>query len=849
MSFTRKPSDRTANTQARYKKHKPNECMVRRIRNGSHIAFDTEEFERAYTRLRDHALGHAALTEWAAGRMGEIVPKRAVLFWDSPASTQTDVLAQLGKLAPTRTNVVHSVLAQSPAKHSGVPDAFLTGLRSQTLAFEEVFLLTYHVDAMKDFIAQASKTYPEVAGVKVISATIALPKAKFEECIAAGHSIRCLSDYIRGQFVMNHARGGWVTDGDCLFLQGAPTLSVCAPAFGHFTGTMAARPGQRGTTNDSILRWELEYCALPQDCLFVATPMAFAEGSPILLDALRRMEDVLMLDKTHNDSKKKTHNDSKKIDNTVMHCWTESFRKWGCTFAHTEDIVCSPIPMHKAQTCCVASKRDLPHVRRILRHSLCVNNFWSSTAKGQEPFETGSETKVDTDSTWAILKDSVLGPRKRFLGKRPAPDAPIRDWGEKRPALDAAMPFVGGLVPAPKRTGGSVPVPEAPSELQGDEWPQIPEIFRRRADALYDETCFPKRLPQTLLSRFSVQEKAGKGRDGEVIIAKEKSTGRMVCVKITAPGSSEEPYLHDLCSQHTCIPTVYDFFASPYFNVIVMEQAAAKLSSFLSENRGTFPSPREEMGFLRKVAASVARALGHMHSKAVLHLDVHSGNILIRSDGAVLLADFGRAFLMTPPHWNPPDWNVYPLSFRPPELFFSPGAHMRRQHQELCPAEDIAYVPPSKITCEIRPALDIWALGCCLASICGEDVCKPTGSPRAAIRSLLLAGCPSEAIQKTCGWRTFFTSCDKLGVRFPQPRVSPSRLLALTSGKLFDAKLNIPLRGMLAWSPAGRPSAENVAKLVEELDDDDNADMQDLVALSPAMLPDGVVPGCPRASF
>ena len=50
----------------------------------------------------------------------------------------------------------------------------------------------------------------------------------------------------------------------------------------------------------------------------------------------------------------------------------------------------------------------------------------------------------------------------------------------------------------------------------------------------------------------------------------------------------------------------------------------------------------------RALDAKLCTALASIHSKGVLHSDVHEGNILVTNDGSVFILDFAGAELQAP---------------------------------------------------------------------------------------------------------------------------------------------------------------------------------------------------------
>lgn len=95
----------------------------------------------------------------------------------------------------------------------------------------------------------------------------------------------------------------------------------------------------------------------------------------------------------------------------------------------------------------------------------------------------------------------------------------------------------------------------------------------------------------------------------------------------------------------------------------------------------------------RRILQDLFRALAHIHSKAIIHRDVKTANILLsHPSGPAFLADFGIAWSPDDPASEPPDQKITDVGttcYRPPELLFGHKAY--------------------------GPEIDMWAAGCVVA--------------------------------------------------------------------------------------------------------------------------------------
>src|SRR3954467_370566 len=87
----------------------------------------------------------------------------------------------------------------------------------------------------------------------------------------------------------------------------------------------------------------------------------------------------------------------------------------------------------------------------------------------------------------------------------------------------------------------------------------------------------------------------------------------------------------------------------------------------------------------------VLSGLEHCHSRGVLHRDIKGSNLLLDSNGALKIGDFGLGTVFNPEKRKPLTSRVVTLWYRPPELLL--GAT------------------------EYDVAVDLWSAGCILAEL------------------------------------------------------------------------------------------------------------------------------------
>jgi len=157
--------------------------------------------------------------------------------------------------------------------------------------------------------------------------------------------------------------------------------------------------------------------------------------------------------------------------------------------------------------------------------------------------------------------------------------------------------------------------------------------------------------PGTVAGRYRLIDRLGAGSMGTVWRAEDVSLGREVAVKevVFPPGVSdrEREVLRERTRRearmaagldHPNAVTVYDVAEGDDTTYIVMELVPAR--TLAEVVRGDGPLSPERTA---EVGLGVLGALEAAHRRGIVHRDVKPSNVLLRTDGRVVLTDFGIA--------------------------------------------------------------------------------------------------------------------------------------------------------------------------------------------------------------
>jgi len=162
-------------------------------------------------------------------------------------------------------------------------------------------------------------------------------------------------------------------------------------------------------------------------------------------------------------------------------------------------------------------------------------------------------------------------------------------------------------------------------------------------------------IGKLLDNRYEILEVAGTGGMARVYKARCHRLNRLVAVKILRDDLSQDAEFrrrfHDESQavamlSHPNIVAVYDVSRSSEVEYLVMELIDGISLKQYMQKKGNKLNWREALHFITQIT----KALGHAHSRGIIHRDIKPHNVMVLRDGSVKVADFGIARLASGGH-------------------------------------------------------------------------------------------------------------------------------------------------------------------------------------------------------
>jgi eukaryotic-like serine/threonine-protein kinase len=153
------------------------------------------------------------------------------------------------------------------------------------------------------------------------------------------------------------------------------------------------------------------------------------------------------------------------------------------------------------------------------------------------------------------------------------------------------------------------------------------------------------RLQRIVAGEYQIERMLGRGGMGMVFLAQDLTLERQVAIKVLPPDFSAEPQVIKRFQQeaktaakldHPNIIPIYRVESAEGLNFFVMKFISGTSLEDVLESKQPL-----SYDYVQRVLWEAACALGHAHSRKVVHRDVKPANIMFDHDGRVMLTDFG----------------------------------------------------------------------------------------------------------------------------------------------------------------------------------------------------------------
>jgi len=147
--------------------------------------------------------------------------------------------------------------------------------------------------------------------------------------------------------------------------------------------------------------------------------------------------------------------------------------------------------------------------------------------------------------------------------------------------------------------------------------------------------------------RYEIEKRVGRGGMADVFLARDLLLDRPVAVKVLFPEFATDPNFVERFRReaqsaanlnHPNIVSVYDWGATGNTYFMAMEYVKGNTLADILRKQTQLTAKQAA-----DVAVEVASALAFAHRNGVVHRDIKPGNILIGTNGAIKVADFGIA--------------------------------------------------------------------------------------------------------------------------------------------------------------------------------------------------------------
>lgn len=276
-------------------------------------------------------------------------------------------------------------------------------------------------------------------------------------------------------------------------------------------------------------------------------------------------------------------------------------------------------------------------------------------------------------------------------------------------------------------------------------------------------------------NKYVKVSKIGGGSFGAVYLVKEKDTNKVYAMKKfyldnLSNGGAKKQYEILSKFNHENIHKVIDMFIAPNKNQYL-------ITPYYQNNLYNYTSKKLPEKVIKQIIYQIVCGVNYLHSLKYIHRDIKPDNILISSEGKIVLTDFDLCRQESKGKDDPMTRTAVTLYYRAPELFFGDSFYGNK--------------------------IDIWSIGCVFAElIIGKPIFKANNELGTLSNIIDIIGCPSEenwpGVSQLPNYLPFTGGEFKLGKMLEEGGLSKEGIDIVTK--------------MLMLDPKKRPSCEELLK-------------------------------------
>lgn len=261
-------------------------------------------------------------------------------------------------------------------------------------------------------------------------------------------------------------------------------------------------------------------------------------------------------------------------------------------------------------------------------------------------------------------------------------------------------------------------------------------------------------FPHKIDGRYRIEKRLGSGASASVYLAEDERTGTRVALKLFRDGASDRVVQELLLARRVSHPNVcrvYDAGVAGDVAYLSMEYVDGETLAERAARFGSEPDPEAP-----RITRAILEGLAAAHDAKVVHRDLKAQNVLVDTNGRVVLTDFGlarfteeeesRARLVgSPSTWSPEQSRGEPATFASDVYSFGVVTYrlLTGRPFKLSSPKPFADVPPAYRTL-LKRALELSPVERCAdarvaLSLLPKDEAPSDGVRRVSIAAAALA--------------------------------------------------------------------------------------------------------------